>query len=123
MINASELRYRRLFEAVREGILIFDAETGQIVDVNPILIEMLRYYKDVDNKGVIQCNIRDITERKIVEEALAQAPERNSAVSILVRKMFSSISIADISELILESAERFTRSTCGIVPLKYPSIC
>jgi len=108
---------------VREGILILDAETGQIVDINPILIEMLGYSKNVDNKGVIQCNIRDITERKIVEEALAQAPERNSAVSILARKMFSSISIAGISELIPESAERFTRSARGIVPAKYPSIC
>jgi hypothetical protein len=28
---------------------------------------------DVNNKKVIQCNIRDITERKIREEALAQA--------------------------------------------------
>ncbi len=172
LINAFELRYRRLFEAAREGILILDAETGQIVDVNPFLIEMLGYSKeeflgkklweigpfkdvvaskqsftelqskkymryedlplerndgklinvefvsvvyDVDNKEVIQCNIRDITERKIVEEALAQAAERDSAVSILASKLVSSISIADISELVLESAQRFTRSTYGFV--------
>jgi len=32
---ASEIRYRRLFETAKEGILILDAETGKIVDVNP----------------------------------------------------------------------------------------
>ena len=172
LINASEYRYRRLFEAAREGILILDAETGQIVDVNPFLIEMLGYSKeeflgkklweigffkdvaaskqsftelqskkylryedlplerkdgklinvefvslvyDVDNKKVIQCNIRDITDRKIVEEALAQAAKRDSAVSILASKLVSSISISDISELVLESAERITGSISGFV--------
>jgi len=124
-MNASETRYRRLFEASKDGILILDAETGMIMDVNPFLIEMLGYshveflgkkvwelgflrdvianqdnflelqqneyirYEDkpletafgkkvrvefisnvylVNNKKVIQCNIRDITERKLAEE-------------------------------------------------------
>jgi len=34
-LHASELRYRRLFETAKDGILILDAVTGQIVDVNP----------------------------------------------------------------------------------------
>ncbi len=38
---ASELRYRRLFESAKDGILILDAETGMVVDVNPFLIELL----------------------------------------------------------------------------------
>jgi PAS domain S-box-containing protein len=42
-LQASETRYRRLFEAAREGILILDAETGQIDDINPFLTEMLGY--------------------------------------------------------------------------------
>ena len=124
----SELRYRRLFEAARDGILILDAETGQIVDVNPFLVDLLGYsYQDllakkvweigpfttliasqdafwelvetgyarssgvpletgagstiavefvsnvyrVDKTNVIQCNIRDITERKRAQEAIA----------------------------------------------------
>ncbi len=37
----SELRYRRLFEAAQDGILILDARTGVIEDVNPYLIKML----------------------------------------------------------------------------------
>jgi PAS domain S-box-containing protein/putative nucleotidyltransferase with HDIG domain len=42
-LEASELRYRRLFEAAQDGILILDAETGAITDVNPFLIDMLGY--------------------------------------------------------------------------------
>jgi len=40
-LKASEVRYRRLFETAKDGILILDARTGQITDVNPFLIEML----------------------------------------------------------------------------------
>ncbi|WP_319478846.1 PAS domain-containing sensor histidine kinase [uncultured Draconibacterium sp.] len=123
----SEIRYRRLFESAKDGILILDAETGMIVDVNPFLIELLGYSKEsfiektiweigflkdiIDNKEkflelqqkkyvryedlpletadgrrihvefvsnvylsdsqkVIQCNIRDITERKLSEATI-----------------------------------------------------
>ena len=127
--RSSELRYRRLFESARDGILILDADSGQIVDVNPFLIEMLDFskeeflgkqlwqiglFKDVaasklafeelQKRGyiryenlpletrdglvrpvefvsnsylagesrVIQCNIRDITERKRFERTLQE---------------------------------------------------
>jgi PAS domain S-box-containing protein len=40
---ASEIQYRRLFEAAKDGILILNADTGEIVDVNPFLEEMLGY--------------------------------------------------------------------------------
>jgi PAS domain S-box-containing protein len=43
---ASELRYRRLFESAKDGILILNAQTGKIVDVNPFLIELLGYSKE-----------------------------------------------------------------------------
>jgi diguanylate cyclase (GGDEF)-like protein/PAS domain S-box-containing protein len=129
-IQTSELRYRRLFEAAQDGILILDAVTGAITDVNPFLINLLKYsreefigrklwevgafkdikasknafqalqkneyirYKDLPlrtNDGkliqvefvsnvyleggekVIQCNIRDITERKHVQDALIKS--------------------------------------------------
>jgi PAS domain S-box-containing protein len=42
-LQASETRYRRLFETAQDGILILNAETGQIEDVNPYLIDMLHY--------------------------------------------------------------------------------
>lgn len=45
-LRASELRYRRLFESAKDGILILDAETGLIVDVNPFLIELLGFSRE-----------------------------------------------------------------------------
>jgi diguanylate cyclase (GGDEF)-like protein/PAS domain S-box-containing protein len=129
-IKTSELRYRRLFEAAQDGILILDAERGAITDVNPFLIMLLGYsreefvskklwevgaFKDIEasqiafealqkneyiryedlplkakdgrlvqvefvsnvylegNEKVIQCNIRDITERKQAEDALIRS--------------------------------------------------
>jgi diguanylate cyclase (GGDEF)-like protein/PAS domain S-box-containing protein len=42
-LKDSELRYRRLFETAQDGILILDARTGMIEDVNPYLIKMLGY--------------------------------------------------------------------------------
>ncbi len=45
-LAVSELRYRRLFETAQDGILILDAHTGAIKDVNPFLINMLGYSRD-----------------------------------------------------------------------------
>ena len=42
-LKASEIRYRRLFETAKDGILILDADTGRITDANPFLQEMLGY--------------------------------------------------------------------------------
>jgi formate hydrogenlyase transcriptional activator len=62
----SETRYRRLFEEAREGILILNAKTGQITDINPFLMEMLGYsYEEVLGKKLweIGC-IQDIDASK-----------------------------------------------------------
>ena len=45
-VKASELRYRRLFEAAQDGILILDAKTGMIEDVNPYLVGILGYSRE-----------------------------------------------------------------------------
>ena len=45
-LQASETRYRRLFEAAQDGILILNAETGMIEDVNPFLINLLGLTKE-----------------------------------------------------------------------------
>jgi two-component system CheB/CheR fusion protein len=45
-LTISETRYRRLFETSQDGILILDAESGKITDVNPFLIELLGYSKE-----------------------------------------------------------------------------
>ena len=45
-LKASEMRYRRLFETAQDGILILNADTGQIDDVNPFLTDMLGYTRE-----------------------------------------------------------------------------
>jgi PAS domain S-box-containing protein len=42
----SELRYRRFFETARDGILILDEETGTVVNVNPIMVEMMGFSRE-----------------------------------------------------------------------------
>ena len=42
-LEASEARYRLLFESAPHGILILDARTGVIEEVNPYLLNMLGY--------------------------------------------------------------------------------
>lgn len=42
-LRVSEARYRRLFEAAQDGVLLLNALTAQIEDVNPFLMNMLGY--------------------------------------------------------------------------------
>jgi PAS domain S-box-containing protein len=125
----SEMRYRRLFETAKDGILILDPKTAKIIDANPFIVNILEYpleqiigkqlweiglfrnmeesklaFKElkknryirfddmplqqmsgrkvevefvsnvyeVNNTDVIQCNIRDISERIKAEKALRE---------------------------------------------------
>ncbi|MHB8136432.1 MAG: response regulator, partial [Anaerolineaceae bacterium] len=45
-LKNSETRYRRLFESAQDGILILDADSGLVMEVNPFLVEMLNYSKE-----------------------------------------------------------------------------
>lgn len=45
-LGDSEARYRRLFETAQDGILILDAKTGLITDVNPFLMKLLDYSRE-----------------------------------------------------------------------------
>ena len=52
-VRASEIRYRRLFETANDGILIVDAGSCRILDVNPYMIEMLGFsYEEYFGKGL-----------------------------------------------------------------------
>jgi PAS domain S-box-containing protein len=42
-VLVSEIRYRRLFEAAHDGILILDPGTCKIIDANPFMTKMLGY--------------------------------------------------------------------------------
>jgi len=131
-MRTSEIRFRRLFEAARDGVLILDGQNGQITDANPYMMEVLgRTHADVlgrelweigvftdatascaamdelqtrgyvryddlplesktgqrrevevvanvyqeDGQRVIQCNIRDITERKKLQDELKRSAD------------------------------------------------
>jgi PAS domain S-box-containing protein len=43
LLQISEIRYRRLFEAAHDGILILDSTTRRITDVNPFMMMLLDY--------------------------------------------------------------------------------
>ena len=42
-VQTSEVRYRRLFETAKDGILILDADTGKILDANPFMTDLSGY--------------------------------------------------------------------------------
>jgi two-component system, chemotaxis family, CheB/CheR fusion protein len=42
-LRRSEIRYRRLFEAARDGVLLMDPATRKILDANPYMTELLDY--------------------------------------------------------------------------------
>jgi PAS domain-containing protein len=53
-LRISELRYRRLFEAARDGILILNAVSLKITDVNPFMTELLGYsHAEFPGKGAL----------------------------------------------------------------------
>ena len=43
VLGRSELRYRRLFEAAQDGILMLDPETRKITEANPFIEKFLGY--------------------------------------------------------------------------------
>ncbi|MGD0615158.1 MAG: PAS domain S-box protein, partial [Verrucomicrobiota bacterium] len=65
-LRASEVSYRRLFEAAKDGILILDTDTGRIRDVNPFLLEMLGFsHSEMVGKSIWEISpFRDILSNK-----------------------------------------------------------
>ena len=139
-LKNSVIRYRRLFETAKDGILILDTESGRITDANPFMSELMGYphehflgmelwelglfsdkagneaaVRTLQNDGyiryehlplktsqgllvevevvanayrehhqnVIQCNIRNITERSLLEK---QMQEQSIALKDLHRR-------------------------------------
>ena len=71
-LRASELSYRRLFEAARDGIPILETETGRISDVNPFLVELLGFSREeMIGKTVGELSpFKDIEPNKVMLERL-----------------------------------------------------
>ncbi len=71
-LHASEISYRRLFEAAQDGILILEFDTGRVSDVNPFLVELLGISHDeMVGKTVGELSpFRDIVANQKVLERL-----------------------------------------------------
>ena len=71
-LRASEISYRRLFEAAKDGILILDVKTGRISDVNPFLVKLLGFSRDeMVGKTVGELSpFKDIESNKAMFERL-----------------------------------------------------
>jgi hypothetical protein len=74
-LKRSETRYRRLFETAEDGILILDAETDQILDVNPFLIRILGYSKD-DILGKMLWNLGFFHDEEESKKAFAELRDK-----------------------------------------------
>lgn len=201
-LRESEIRYRRLFEAAQDGILILNEGTGYITDVNPFLVNLLRLprdkfigkrlweiglfqdaeksrkaFQELRQKGyiryddlplmtkdgryidvefvsnvyqengvkVIQCNIRDITDRKHseVERAILQTVEEEQRrigqdlhdglcqqltgmallAKTLAQKLLStapdeSAAVSEIADMIGQSIEQTRDLARGLSPIE-----
>ena len=71
-LRNSERQYRRLFEAAKDGILILNAITGQIEDVNPFLVTLLGYSREefMGRKLWEVGPFKDVTANKLAFEEL-----------------------------------------------------
>ena len=57
-LNDSEVRYRRLFETAKDGILILDIQTRRITDANPAMTKILGYSPhEVLGKELWECGL------------------------------------------------------------------
>jgi len=74
-IRDSEIGYRRLFESAKEGIMILDAQTGRISDVNPGLMEMLGFsHSELVGIPVWELGpFKDIVSNKVKFEQLRES--------------------------------------------------
>lgn len=70
-LKASELRYRRLFEAARDGILILNAHTSKIADSNPSLSELLGYSRE-ELLGKELADLGRVEDRQAAQQKMAQ---------------------------------------------------
>ncbi len=71
-LRASEISYRRLFEAAKDGILILNVDTGRITDVNPFLVNLLGFSRN-EMVGLTVGELspfKDIESNKVMLERL-----------------------------------------------------
>jgi PAS domain-containing protein len=74
-MRTSEIRYRRLFEAAHDGILIMDPETRKITDANPFMTELLGYpYKELVGKELWEIGL--LKDEKASQSGFSRAAKK-----------------------------------------------
>jgi PAS domain S-box-containing protein len=70
--RTSEQGYRRLFETAQDGILILEADTGRINDVNPFLVKLLGFsHSEIVGKTVGELSpFKDVLSNRAMLERL-----------------------------------------------------
>ncbi len=172
LLKESETRYRRLFETAQDGILILDARTGQITDVNPFMVTMLGFPRDhflekrlweigpvideessrqaflrlqeehyvryedlpletadgrrvqvefvsnvytVGQDEVIQCNIRDISARRLAETAMRETSRKIAELHLAAHRLETCDNEEGVYRLAVDTAERVLGfATCSL---------
>lgn len=173
-MKVSEIRYRRLFESAKDGILILDVTNGKITDANPFIVQLLDFsrtellgkelweiglfgdkkasksamrelqekkyirYEDLpletksgqcidvefvsnvyreNGHQVIQCNIRDITERKNIQSKILKAEALVQSAKDNLQRLFMNapaiIAVLRGPELVFEMANPQYRKLLG----------
>ncbi|MCK5487549.1 MAG: PAS domain S-box protein, partial [Desulfobacterales bacterium] len=82
-------------------------------DGTKIPVEISSRVIEYGDRQVFQSIVRDITERKRIEEALAWEADVNNALSELSRTLISPSSIEDISSQVLETSKKLAASSLG----------
>lgn len=170
-LRVSEIRYRRLFEAAHDGVLLLDPTSAKIVDANPFMTRLLGYtheqllgkelfeigllkdqamsqemferlkanhqvrYEDLplqsvegrhrevevvanlyDENGsaIIQCNIRDITDRKLAD---AVALQNFRLFSTLIEQAPSGVYVIDSAFRVLQVNRLAAPVFASVTPL------
>jgi PAS domain S-box-containing protein len=177
-LRAVESRYRRVFETAQDGILLLNAETAQIEDANPYLVNLLGYahadllgkrlwevgpfadvghiqamflelqtkgyirYEnvtvataagdkvDVDLTGniydcegskVVQCNVRDVSGRRIIEKKLERHTRLYAALSQCNKAIVHSTTPEELFSQVCHAAVRFGEMKMAWIGLVDPN--
>ena len=111
---ASEIRFRRLFEAAQDGILILDFETGMIQAVNPYLAQLLGLpRKDLLGKRLFELGFfHDVVCNKVAFEELRRNEYIRYEDKPLKNAEGREIAVEFVSNVYLENGEKIIQ--CNI---------
>ena len=119
-----EARYLRLFETAKDGILIFDAESEILQDVNPFFLEMTgctreelvgRRYAEID---ILQTSYPEVS---LVSEARERSISRRSYMPLMTRR-FNRIQVEMIASSYVSQGRQMIQVNVRDVTLRNQAV-